>query len=341
MNVKKRNNSIDLFRYVCAVLVVIIHTEPFYTGEWAGLGIFLKEFLARIAVPFFFAVSGYFLFLKIDQDGKAPFRSAWRLTKVYLFWSIPYLLLNLWVLRKDIPAFFGRTVTDLFIHGTSSHFWFFPALIYATLIVAFIYKTVGWKPLAVAAVVLYIVGVVGSSYTPLGMQIPGLSALYGWEQFAAVRRIFMTAIPFVTLGGWIARRDRDVVVSYRHNQSYDWLVLAAAVVAYVLEKCVLLWIDYPINGVNTLFLFPLTAVILMLLLKHPSEKHTGLAPYARTCANFIYYMHILCILVVERCIAAVFHCSLQGIWVFVITVTVLTAMGVVLHRIKWVRKLLN
>ena len=105
LNVKKRNNSIDLFRYVCALLVVIIHTEPFYGGELRGLGIFLKEFLARIAVPFFFAVSGYFLFLKIDRDGKAPLRSAWRLTKVYLFWSIPYLLLNLWVLRNDIPSF--------------------------------------------------------------------------------------------------------------------------------------------------------------------------------------------------------------------------------------------
>ncbi|MBQ3068864.1 MAG: acyltransferase [Clostridia bacterium] len=187
MNVKKRNNSIDLFRYVCALLVVIIHTEPFYGGELRGLGIFLKEFLSRIAVPFFFAVSGYFLFLKIDRDGKAPLRSAWRLTKVYLFWSIPYLLLNLWVLRNDIPSFHSRTVSDLFLHGSSSHFWFFPALIYATLLIALIYKAFGWKPLAVTAVVLYIIGVIGSSYTPLGMQIPGLSVLYGWEHFAAVR----------------------------------------------------------------------------------------------------------------------------------------------------------
>ena len=55
MKKKQRNNSIDLFRYLCAVLVVIIHSS--FWRQWGTFGYFLGEILTRIAVPFFFAVT--------------------------------------------------------------------------------------------------------------------------------------------------------------------------------------------------------------------------------------------------------------------------------------------
>lgn len=51
----QRNLSIDFGRFVAAFLVVIIHVNLF-----VGHG-FLLQF-ARIAVPFFYIISGYYLF---------------------------------------------------------------------------------------------------------------------------------------------------------------------------------------------------------------------------------------------------------------------------------------
>lgn len=69
--VKQRNCSIDIFRYVCAVLVVAIHTQPF-SDLHTGLGFVFTQILPRIAVPFFFLVAGYFYTGKLES-GKPCF----------------------------------------------------------------------------------------------------------------------------------------------------------------------------------------------------------------------------------------------------------------------------
>lgn len=52
---KNRNCSIDIFRYVCAILVVVIHTIPF--GDISKeMGYIFSQIISRIAVPFFFCI---------------------------------------------------------------------------------------------------------------------------------------------------------------------------------------------------------------------------------------------------------------------------------------------
>ena len=68
-NLQVRNNSIDLFRYLCAILVVIIHS-PFWR-DWGNFGIFIGDVFTRIAVPFFFATSGYFYIKKLIYGSTA------------------------------------------------------------------------------------------------------------------------------------------------------------------------------------------------------------------------------------------------------------------------------
>lgn len=60
---KGRINSIDIFRYICSVMVIAIHTAPFSDIN-EQLGYAFSQIIPRIAVPFFFAVSGYFLCLR-------------------------------------------------------------------------------------------------------------------------------------------------------------------------------------------------------------------------------------------------------------------------------------
>jgi len=57
--VKNRTCSVDILRLVCAIFVVAIHTSPFMDIS-EPLGSFVKYRLSTIAVPYFFAVAGFF-----------------------------------------------------------------------------------------------------------------------------------------------------------------------------------------------------------------------------------------------------------------------------------------
>ena len=62
-------NGIDLIKFFCSYLVCMVHI-PFISGidsVWANeINYFVQNSVSRIAVPFFFAASGFLLFRKID-----------------------------------------------------------------------------------------------------------------------------------------------------------------------------------------------------------------------------------------------------------------------------------
>ena len=70
-NIKGRYPSIDIFRYVCAVLVIAIHTRPFNEIN-TTLSYLASDVIPRIGVPFFFITSGYFYIRRL-QNGENPF----------------------------------------------------------------------------------------------------------------------------------------------------------------------------------------------------------------------------------------------------------------------------
>lgn len=125
---KLHNNSIDLFRLLCAVMVISIHTAPL-SDVSAELGDLSTNVLPRIAVPYFFATAGYFYICQLEE-GKAPMRPYLkRIVTTYLIWSIPYWLISFltWGYRNPI-SFTYECIYSFFINGSSYHFWFFPAL---------------------------------------------------------------------------------------------------------------------------------------------------------------------------------------------------------------------
>ena len=64
---QKRNNSIDIFRLICSIMVIMIHVSPFIEIN-ESIGFFFSTIFPRIAVPFFFAVSGYFYHKKLEKS---------------------------------------------------------------------------------------------------------------------------------------------------------------------------------------------------------------------------------------------------------------------------------
>ena len=64
-------NGIDIFKFVCAILVCVIHIAPFPTDSsetsfYDFLNFGLQRCLCRIAVPYYFTAAGFLLFRKTN-----------------------------------------------------------------------------------------------------------------------------------------------------------------------------------------------------------------------------------------------------------------------------------
>lgn len=137
-NKKIRNNTIDAFRFIAVVMVVFIH-YPF-PGH-VGVGI---KALARISVPIFFMISGYYAYkiepLNCKKYLSKKIRS--NLNRIIIASGI-CLVLEYLVYHRDISVivYFSRLISIkgilrlIFLNDTGriTHLWFLIALLYCHL----------------------------------------------------------------------------------------------------------------------------------------------------------------------------------------------------------------
>ncbi|MEM9149279.1 MAG: acyltransferase [Cyanobacteria bacterium P01_F01_bin.3] len=182
--VTRRIASIDLFRIVAIISVVVVHARPF---GFAGpdnpkhLLATVIDLSCRFAVPYFFMVSGYFLGERIAA-GKSPLRvlakSVRRLLMLYVGWGVLYLLDPFYLLSDcSLTGWFmavNQRVTTLpvydpnfWLEGTQEIMWFLPALIIGLSAVAFAVHCHWQKYLPYVAIALYALGLMWGSYSLL------------------------------------------------------------------------------------------------------------------------------------------------------------------------------
>ena len=86
-------NCLDLLKFICCILVAVIHTEPLKSINEAA-DYYLTNYAARFAVPFFFITSGFLAFRKTDvnlPDPTLPLKCAGKNFRMYVLWTAIYL----------------------------------------------------------------------------------------------------------------------------------------------------------------------------------------------------------------------------------------------------------
>lgn len=207
---QKQYAGIDRFRVIAAVLVVAIHTSPL--GDLSGTADFiLTRIIARVAVPFFFMATGFFLFPKAEE-GKPDSRKLISFLKktalLYLAATLLYLPVNLYAKGagewRDLPHLLG----DVVFNGTFYHLWYLPAAMLGSGIAWLLLR--GRKPAwaLLFCVFLYLIGLFGDSYYGAAAQVPALKAAYGamFCLFDYTRNGLFFAPVFFLLGALIAGR---------------------------------------------------------------------------------------------------------------------------------------
>lgn len=165
----RRFPALDGARLAAAVLVVAIHTSPLASYS-AGLDFWLTRVFARMAVPFFLMVTGYFL-AKKQWRGTPPLIR--RALLLYAAAILLYLPMNLYA-GSFSPAGWLRA---LLWEGTLYHLWYFPALIWGLLLTRLLLRLGNCTALA-ATGILYLIGLGGDSYYGLASRLPVLRQMY-------------------------------------------------------------------------------------------------------------------------------------------------------------------
>ncbi len=199
---EKKYPGIDRFRMIAALLVVAIHKSPLALVDPTA-DFILTGVVARVAVPFFFMVSGFFM------DARKPWAFIKKTAIIYAAAIILYLPLNVY---HGIPmkwTSLGGILKDIFFDGTYLHLWYLPAAMTAAFISWLLLKRFKKKGALIIALTLYAVGLLGDSYYGFTEKLPALKSFYeAVFSFSSYTRNGLFFAPVFFILGAISRREK-------------------------------------------------------------------------------------------------------------------------------------
>ncbi len=178
----KQYRGLDIFRVFAAVLVIANHTAPLISYH-PSANFFVTRILARLAVPFFFMVTGQFVLSDLLVYAQSSNKVREYLKKTMLVYGGAMLL----YLPIGIYAGIYQKLTIesairlLLFDGTFYHLWYFPASMLGILLLVWLRKWLSIRSMFMLCSVLYGIGLLGDSYYGL---IPHGTALYNGYEYA-------------------------------------------------------------------------------------------------------------------------------------------------------------
>ena len=305
MRTKPNYGWLDRFRIIAALAVIAIHTSPLATFH-EGADFFLTRVLARIAVPFFFMVTGHFVVAGFLPSGKAApsTKSMVRFRKFLAKTSMLYLFCIILSLPVGIYAghyedmSVGALLRMLFFDGTFYHLWYFPACIMGVALVYLLSRFLSLGAMTAVSAVLYAIGLLGDSYYGLVEKVPALEAFYGFLfQISSYTRNGLFLAPlFLVLGAWMAgaaqgQGGRDL----SEKRLFLCSLFALSFALMTGEAFLLRHFQFQRHDSMYLLLVPVMLFLYRFLLCIPVKSDRAF----RTASTWIYVLHPAFIVVVR------------------------------------------
>lgn len=215
---RTRNYTIDLFKFISSILIIGIHTSLFVDIN-DTLNFAFVDIVCRLAVPFFAVCSGYFLsksLAKSEYEAKPIKKQEWKLIKLYVLWTVLYLLYSIPTWIKTGWMSFGAFkdfALATFKVGSHYHLWYLISLIYALplfyLCVKFIKNR---RVLFIMMLVFYIVKALSYGYSqwlPTFLQ----TAFRMGNRFSALFDAVFLLLPLLLLGFFVSQKKISKKVS--------------------------------------------------------------------------------------------------------------------------------
>lgn len=313
---KKQYAAIDIVKFICALLVVAIHTAPLMEISPES-NFFIVQVLSRLAVPFFFIMSGYFAFSHIDFDKSWKDsenlsyikRYLLRIFKLYLIWTILYLPLTL---RDGMQnglsiAFFIRYIRDFFINGSYYHLWYLPGLIFATAFIYLLFFKLGKRRTFFTVIILYIIGSIYNIYSASFMD-NSIVALYD-SLFTTTRNGLFFGSIFVFLGAVLAT-TKEIM-----DKKSCLIAGLISFIAMVIEVYVLQSFGF-MHALASMYIFLVPTIFFFFqYLLQLDIPYKPVYKYIRSMSLLIYVSHILFVVLFNIIVP-----TWNALWIYIMVV---------------------
>ena len=224
---KKTNyENLDVLKYICAVLIVILHLRPFidYSNEY---DLAFNNIITRICVPIFFLITGYFVAKKEKKNNNYIGDYIKKTIPLYLVWSaiyIPVLIgtvirylpgISEYIMTLNIPIYLLiifiillipiALIIALVYTGVYYHLWYFPATMLSLLVLKKWKKKYNVKYLLAISFILLLFGATETYWGVIPTGIQQLLSYY-YKIFFTTRNFLFFGLFYVVFGYYIGSK---------------------------------------------------------------------------------------------------------------------------------------
>lgn len=324
---KERCYSLDVLKFVCAILVVILHTNFKYHDAFLPI--------TRCAVPCFLLISGFFLYSdeKTAIGQERLVRNIKHIFHIMLWSTLLYasVKVGMSILHGESALPSMRQWFNFIVFNDNPfgfHLWYLGAYLYVLVIMLVVDKHKLWKPLMWATPLLLLGDLLFGKYS--------LLLLHHEYPYVYVRNFLFVGLPYFMIGVWIkAHRDKFLSVSKT--------VYAGGVILFsctsVIEKAILLSLQKSPAREHYLSTTFLTICLFMFVLSFRKARASKVSLLGERDSLYIYVFHPLFLIalpmLIRRLPQAVDLCYQ---WIAPIVILVLTMLfTITLRKIKLIK----
>lgn len=294
---KKQYDFVNLAKFISAVFVIGIHTSPLQ-GLHPKLNYFTRCIVFRLAVPFFFICSGYFLAEKLFDEDKKKVKDyvnkyILNILNIYILWSIIYTLLNFNTYFGDgnIIKNIILVVARFLFKGAYIQLWYLSAICVSVYLIYIILDKYNFKVLIFISLLFYIFGLLGDLYygfidkTILGNMMNIYFSLFG-EMFNS----FTWGMIFIVMGIGVNKFNLNSKIKN------NFIINMILFLLFTIESFTLKSFDIPKDNCTSISLLLLTPMIFMYIL-NLDEKYTNIyilrknSSVLRQLSLYMYLIH--------------------------------------------------
>lgn len=289
MDNKKGYELLDIFKFIFCIMIIVIHTHLLDADVPVGISWYITHLLLRLAVPFFFIVSGFLYGKKIlSKDANIGL-----ITKKYIIrLLIPCIF---WLIIGFIPELIKRdwnfllTIKELYkniLFYPYGALWYVYALIVAVPILSLFYRKGKYILPIIIGFILYGFALLGNSYYFVACKIPILKEIVdGYiDFFLCTRNGIFVGILFVSLGVYIAKVIKTKNINMR-------FVIISFIIFYLMLVFEVYFIRYRIytDDHSLFFSLPfLVSLLVIILVKLSRDRQRKML---RNMSTGMYFMH--------------------------------------------------
>lgn len=301
--------NLDILKYICAILIIILHLRPFITFS-NELDLAFNNIITRVCVPIFFVITGYFVAKKETKNSNYINDYVKKMIPLYLVWSVVYIPVLIGTILQYLPTInsFISTIDISFpllilliiilipiallialvYTGIYYHLWYFPATIFSLLLLKKWKNKFDIKYLLIISFVLLLFGATETYWGVIPTSFQQLLSYY-YKIFFTTRNFLFFGLFYIVLGYHLGTK-KEIYSKY----CFEKLIISVFLLVF---EAILLHDTNRLNSNILLSCVPLVYYLFISTIYFTNR--TNLTKKLRDYSKYYYLIHPMIIFIIS------------------------------------------